>query len=130
MSRFRKFIASLTGSHEPQTSPTTPEAHRLRIEFTGISQMLVSGQDMTPFRDLENAIKARLAETDSGTGVFSEAGYGGLIEMSSTDADACYAAIEDLLLASPLTEGATAVLIYGEDDDAERHEIPVGTPTA
>lgn len=133
MSRFRQFFANLTSGNAggtPETSGTTPAPHRVRIEFVGISQMLLSGEDMTPFRDLETAIKSRLADTGSGNGVFSEAGYGELIEMSCADADACYEAIEDLLLASPLAEGATAVLIYGDDDDAEQNEFPVGTPKA
>lgn len=106
----------------------TSNPHRVRIDFVGITDMFLAGQSLAPFFELERAVKARLAETGAGCDAFSDTAYGGLIEMSCADADTCYDAIEDLLLASPLAEGATAVLIYGDEDDAEQNEFPVGTP--
>lgn len=106
----------------------TSNPHRVRIDFVGITDMLLAGQSLAPFFELERAVKARLAETGACCDAFSDTAYGGFIEMSCADADTCYDAIEDLLLASPLAEGATAVLIYGDEDNAEQNEFPVGTP--
>lgn len=101
--------------------------HRVRIEFVGITDMLLRNESVAPFYALAKAIGARIAEVGTGADAFHDAGYGGSIEMSCADADACYASIEDLLLASPLCEGATAVLIYGDEDDAEDNTFPVGS---
>lgn len=103
---------------------------RVRIDLVGITDMVLAGERLTPFFDLERAIKARLAEAGTGFDSYADAGYGGFIAMSCADAGTCYDSIEAVLLASPLCEGATAVLILGAEDDAEQIEFPVGARPA
>ncbi|MCB1519801.1 MAG: hypothetical protein KDJ37_04400 [Hyphomicrobiaceae bacterium] len=100
--------------------------HRLRIEFVDITGMLLRSEDISPFNALVEAAKARVQADGTGTFDFADLGYGGSIQFTCDDADACYQSIADLLAASPLAEGATAELIYGCEDDADRQQIAIG----